>query len=188
MRATGRVGGFFDFRVKSTNKSYNYKLRATWLTPDVIRATARLEQLRNRLSDEETRRLVVGAEGAGDTVVLVEIDPREGSGVIPRDWSALLQPKGLAAEGSRVVHGVDSPRLRDLPALRGVERRDYSYDQFWMVFPLRLNSGEPVFTESDHEAEIVVRIHEKEGRASWAIPASIRERVARSGARMTGAS
>lgn len=85
MRATGRVGGFFDFRVKSTNKSYNYKLRATWLTPDVIRATARLEQLRNRLSEEATRRLVVEAEGAGDTVVLVEIDPREGSGVIPRD-------------------------------------------------------------------------------------------------------
>lgn len=177
MRASGRAGGVFDLRVKSTNKSFNYKLRATWLTPEVIRATARLEQLRGRLSDNETRALVAEAENVGDTVVLLEIDPNEGSGVIPRDWSAFLQPRALPVGGSRVVRGTDVPRLRDVRALRGVVKRDYAYDQFWMVFPLRLQTGEPVLAGSDSHAEVVVRIFEKEGRVSWAIPTSIRRRI-----------
>ena len=42
MRSGGRVGGWLDTRILSTERSYNYKLRATWLTPEVIRATARL--------------------------------------------------------------------------------------------------------------------------------------------------
>lgn len=33
MRVNGQVGGA-DWRVVSTDRSYNYKLRATWLTPD----------------------------------------------------------------------------------------------------------------------------------------------------------
>ena len=45
----GRVGGVFDTRILKTERAYNYKLAATWLTPDVIRATARLLQLRSRL-------------------------------------------------------------------------------------------------------------------------------------------
>jgi len=45
MRANGRVGGWFDARVVHTEHSYNYKLRATWLTPEVIRASARMIQL-----------------------------------------------------------------------------------------------------------------------------------------------
>ena len=57
----GRVGGVFDMRMLKTERSCNYKLAATWLTPDVICATARLLQLRSRLSDEETRALVVEA-------------------------------------------------------------------------------------------------------------------------------
>ena len=94
MRATGRVGGAFDLRIHSTNRSYNYKLRATWLTPEVVRASARLEQLREHLDDDEARRLVSAAEAAADTVVLVEIDPREGSGVIPTNWSPSCSPEG----------------------------------------------------------------------------------------------
>src|SRR5205085_7069975 len=82
-RMDGRVGGMFDFRVKNTNKSYNYQLRATWFTPEMIRASARYVQLRDRLTDAETVLLVKEAEGAGETVVLVELHGREGSGVIP---------------------------------------------------------------------------------------------------------
>src|SRR6266705_4931635 len=97
-RVSGQVGKSMDFRVTGTDRSYNYKLRATWLTPDVIRATARLLQLSEHMSDEQTQALVAEAEAAGDTVVLVEIDPREGSGVIPNDWLAFLRPRGGAED------------------------------------------------------------------------------------------
>jgi len=175
MRAQGRVGGLFDFRIKSTNKSYNFKLRATWLTPEVIRASARLEQLRSRLSDQETKALVSAAEQVDDTVVLVEIDPREGSGVIPNEWTAVLQP-GTLVESKRAVKGTLMPALRDLPALRGVTKRDYAYDVFWVAFPL-MQHGQPLFTPGDTQAELVVRIEDKEGRVSWPIPSSIRDRT-----------
>jgi len=81
-RVSGRVGGVFDLRVIHTEHSYNYKLRATLMTPEVIRATARLEQLRLHLTDEQTRLLVKEAEQVNGLVALVEIDAREGSGVI----------------------------------------------------------------------------------------------------------
>ena len=98
----GRVGGIFNTRLLKTERAYNYKLAATWLTPEVVRATARMIQLRSRLSDDETRALVTEAEAADGTVMLVEIDPREGSGVIPTDWEAFLQPKGAE---DRVLRG-----------------------------------------------------------------------------------
>lgn len=177
MRANGRVGGFLDLRVVRTERSYNYKLRATWLTPEVTRAAARLAQIANRLSARETMALVAEAEAVGDTVLLVEIDPREGSGVIPLDWLAVLQPKGLAPEASGAARGVINPGLRELKALAGVFQRDYAYDQFWVVFPLHGETGAPLFSDSTQEAELVVRIYNKEGRVAWPIPGSIRERV-----------
>ena len=76
---TGRVGGLFDTRMLKTERSYIYKLAATWITRDVVRASARVSQLTSRLTDEEAHALVAEAEAAGDTVVMVEIDPREGS-------------------------------------------------------------------------------------------------------------
>ena len=167
----GRVGGIFDTRLLKTERSYNYKLAATWLSPEVIRATARLIQLRSRRSEQDAREMVQRAEQPGQTIVMVEIDPREGSGVIPRDWEAFLQPKDAA---ERAVRGQNSPELRDVPALAGVLRRNYDYDRFWVKFPLQLANGEPLFREGDMEAELVVRIHDKEGRVSWRIPESIR--------------
>ena len=166
----GRVGGVFDMRLLKTERSYNYKLAATWLTPDVIRATARLLQLRSRLSNEEVRALVAEAEALPGTVVMVEIDPREGSGVIPNDWEAFLQPKGQPA---RAVRGVVSPKLRDVKALAGVLRRNYDYDRFWVTFPLE-KDGSTIFS-GPGVAELVVRIHDKEGRVEWPVPASILE-------------
>lgn len=166
----GRVGGLFDTRLLKTERSYNYKLAATWLTPNVIRATARLQQLRSRLSDEDTRALVAEAESAPGTVVIIEIDPREGSGVIPSDWSAVLQPKGAP---ERAVRGTLAPQLRELKALTGVLRRNYDYDRFWVTFPLKRQGGAALFVEADRVAELRVRIVDKEGRVEWPVPASI---------------
>ena len=171
MYQKGRVGGVFDLRMLKTDRSYHYKLAATWLTPDAIRATARLAQLTGRLSEAETRALVKAAEAAGDTVVMVEIDPREGSGVIPNDWQAFLQPKDRP---DAAVRGTARPELREVKALAGVLRRNYDYDRFWVTFPLKSATGAPLFAATDASAELVVRIHDKEGHVDWPIPASIR--------------
>ncbi|HLG58807.1 MAG TPA: hypothetical protein VI485_25905 [Vicinamibacterales bacterium] len=177
MRADGRAGGRFDTRILKTDRAYNYKLRATWLTPEVIRASARIEQLRSRLSDEQTRALVAEAEAAGHTVILVEIDPREGSGVIPLDWRAVLQAKDWKPGMPGSVLGVSTPQLKLVKALAGVVRRDYSYDVFWVVFPLLDDTGAPVFADAVRDVELVVGIHEKEGAVRWPVPASIRQRA-----------
>src|SRR5436190_9690474 len=142
MRANGRVGGIFDLRVVHTERSFNFKLRATWLTKDVIQATARLLQLSERLTDSQTEELVREATAAGGVVMMVEVDPREGSGVIPNDWSVFLGPVGNDRD---VVRGTNTPDLEKVKALRGVYRRDYNYELFWVVFPLKTVSGAPLF-------------------------------------------
>ena len=176
MRISGQVGGE-DWRIVNTDRSYNYKLRATWLTPEVICAAARLAQISQGLSEDETQALVVEAEKVSDTVILVEIDPREGSGVIPRDWIAQLRPRTQGPDSTRMVRGVSAPQLRELRALAGTERSDYAYDVFWVVFPLHRPDGKPVFADSDAEAELVVRIYDKVGRVRWTIPDSIRKKM-----------
>ena len=135
-----------------------------------IRATARLLQLRSRLSDAGTRALVAEAEALPGTVVIVEIDPREGSGVIPRDWQPFLQPKGRP---ERAVRGEVSPHLREVKALGGVSRRNYDYARFWVRFPLE-SDGMRLFGPADRRAELVVRIHDREGRVEWIVPESVR--------------
>lgn len=174
MYEQGRVGGFFDTRILSTDRSYNYKLAATWLTPDVIRATARLRQIQSRLSVDATRQLVADATRSGETVILVEIDPREGSGVVPLTWEAFLQPSGASAEDNRVVPGRVAQELRDVPALAGTMRRNYDYDRFWVVFPLNTPDGATLLSNAVKEVELVVRIHDKEGRVRWTVPDSLR--------------
>jgi hypothetical protein len=168
----GRVGGWFDTRLLKTERSYNYKLAATWMTPDVVRAAARLVQLARHLDNEATRRLVADAEAAGHTVVMVEIDPREGSGVIPDDWTATLQ-----FDGGEPILGTNVPALRQMPALAGVLRRNYDYDRFWVAFPLVGSDGAPLVAEAAARATLVVRIHDKEGRVEWPVPSSIRQRA-----------
>ncbi|MEP6915674.1 MAG: hypothetical protein ABJC89_08505 [Acidobacteriota bacterium] len=167
----GRVGGVFDARFLKTERPFNYKLAATWLTGDVIRATARLAQLASRLSAPETNALVTEAESVAGTVIMIEIDPREGSGVIPSTWEAFLQPKGRSPDA---VRGTINPQLRDVKALSGVLRRNYDYDRFWVVFPLAHADGRPLFTATDVTAELVVRIHDKEGHVEWTILDAIR--------------
>lgn len=178
MRVSGRVGSLFGFRGLSTERAANYKLRATWLTPEVIRATARLEQLKRRLSEQQVRALVAEADVKEFTVILVELDPNEGSGVIPLDWGAFLQPKRLAPGQPGATAGISSPKLREFRALSGVVERNYDYDRFWVVFPLISDEGRPLFSDSVPEAELVVRVHNMEGKVSWRIPESIRKRIA----------
>jgi len=174
-RETGRVGGVFDFRVTGTERAYNYKLRATWLSPEVIRATARLRQLRQILTDDETRALVADAESAGDAVFLVEIDPREGSGVIPRDWVAFLEP--IDAPEDQPVRGLSTPELRRMPALQGVFERDYAYESFWVVFDLSDDAGRQALRAGTEEVDLVVRIDDKEGRVTFDVPRSLSRRT-----------
>jgi hypothetical protein len=169
----GRVGGLFDLRVLKTERAYNYKLAATWMTPEVIRASARTVQLTDRLAPDEAKAMVAEAERAGDTVVMVEIDPREGSGVIPKDWAAFLQAEARPNDTPRAVRGVENPQLREVRALAGVLRRNYDYDRFWVVFPLTHADGKPLFGAGDTQAELVVRIGGSEGRVKWAIPARL---------------
>lgn len=179
MRVKGKVGKSMDLRVLHTERSYNYKLRATWLTQEVIDATARLAQLAQGLTDEQTRDLIQEAQIPESTMVLVEIDPREGSGVIPRDWVAFLGAKGARDNAAETVRGISQSRLRGMKALSGGARRDYSYDVFWVVFPLLTPEGKPVLDERHQEAELSVRIYNKVGRVRWEIPTSVRGQVRR---------
>lgn len=173
----GRVGGWFDTRILSTDRAYSYKLAATWMHHDVVRATARVLQLTERLSNEEAKGLVAQAEAAGAIVVMVEIDPREGSGVIPNDWSAFLQPVLAGGRSGRPVRGISAPNLRDVRALAGVRRRNYAYDRFWVTFPATHDDGAPVLSDEASHAELVVRIAGNEGRVRWPIPAAVKARL-----------
>jgi hypothetical protein len=127
----------------------------------VIRASARLQQWRSRLTPEATRAHVAEAEAVSGTVVMVEIDPREGSGVIPPEWEAFLQ---AVDKPEAAVRGVNSPKLRTVKALSGVRRRNYDYDRFWMVFPTA-----PFSAPGVRQIELIVRIHDKEGRVEWTL-------------------
>jgi hypothetical protein len=62
-----------------------------------------------------------------------------------------------------------------MPVLRGVDKRDYAYDMFWVGFSLE-RDGVPLFGPEVGEAELVVRIEGKEGSVTWTIPPSIRTR------------
>ena len=168
----GRVGGLFDTRILKTETAYNYKLAATWLHPMAIRATARVRQLTSGISDSETRAAVDEAEQliAGRTAIMVEVDPREGSGVIPLEWSAFLQPVGPGEVRRVQSRGTLVPSLREVPCLQGVLRRNYDYDRFWLTFPLALDNGEPLLPRSATHVELVVRIAGKEGRVRWPLP------------------
>ena len=166
----GRVGKFWDTRGLDTDRAFNYKLAATWLTPEVIRATARMHQLRSRLTEAETRALVAEAEAVPGTVMIVEIDPSEGSGVIPSDWEAVLEPKGFP---DRALRGTVDRTLRDVKALGGVLRRNYAYDRFWVTFPIE-RGADGTLRPADASVELIVRIRGQEGRVEFALPPSLR--------------
>lgn len=173
----GRSGSMFDLRIMDQDKAINYQLRATLFTPEVIRASARAFQLRNRLSADDARLMVKEAEDAGDLVVMIEIDPAEGSGVVPLDWRVFLEPAGFVPGSNGAVPGTKAPKLKNIKALRGTKNRDYEYDVFWVTFPLVDDNGRPVFDDSVNSIELVVGIYKKEGKLTWQITPSLRERI-----------
>ncbi len=179
--AKGKVKGE-GWRVYSTHKSTSFNYRATWLTPAVIQASARLHQLNGRLSDQETLQLVEEAERAGQTVFLIELDAIEGAGVIPSDWQAFLQPAGLASDAGGSAIGQNSPELWKMKGLGGTLERDYKYDRFWMVFPLVNKDGHVLFHEDTEKAELIIRILGKEAKIQFRIPDDVREKAKRQAA------
>ena len=104
--------------------------------------------------------------------LLVELDPREGSGVIPRDWIARFGPRG--AEDRQVV-GQVVPDEGTWRRLTSAFPRDYSYDIFLLKFPAQVESDHRLFESTDTEAELVVRIYNKSGRVRWQTPAEFRK-------------
>ena len=170
-RVTGTRRGILN-----TEAPQKYDVRVIWMTPEAIRASARLIQLDERLSDQQTRALVEEAEAVGVLLVLIEIDPDEGSGVIPINWDAFLQAHG--APPIAAVRGSENRHLQELRVLHNVVPRDYKYDRFWMVFPIETKAGKPIFSDTDREAELTVRIRGRETSVRWAIPDSIRQRMA----------
>jgi hypothetical protein len=175
----GSVGSRWSERGLKTERAINYKLAATWFTPEVVRASARAQQLRHQLKDQETLDLLRAAEETADTVIMVELDPREGSGVIPGDWQAFLGPKGASPGSAESVIGMERSELRKLAVLAGTMQRNYDYDRFWVAFPLKRPDGAPLFAPGIHEAELVVRIGSQQGKVSWKIPDSIYQKMQR---------
>ena len=176
-RVAGRVGwGHVKWELFYSGV-YFYELRATLMTPEAIRAAARLEQLKRHLTDSETRELVMEAEKPDGLVAFIEINPREGSGVIPLDWQATLRPKGSQNDSPLAIPGTNSPALRHVNALTRVGPRDYLYDVFWVVFPLTDKQGKLIWETPPEEIELVVVIDERRGRVSWRVNDSLRQRL-----------
>jgi len=178
MLVKGRVPGSRGMNPFNTSQSKSYKLRALWLTPEVIAASARLIQLQERLTEQQVGALVEDADLPGYTIMLIDLDPDEGAGVIPPDRAAFIQPKGAAADSGRSVRGLEKPGFSEKKALARVMRRDYAYDRLWFQFPLQTDSGAPVFSSTDQEAELIVQIRGREERVKWTIPDSIRSKIA----------
>ena len=65
-----------------------------------------------------------------------------------------------------------------MKVLSGVFPRDYSYDEFWMVFDLHTDAGRPLVVPETREVELAVQIQNKVGKVRWEVPNSIRERAA----------
>ena len=176
-RVAGRVGWNMWGTESLWSKVLFYELRATLMTPEAIRAAARLEQLRRQLTDDETRALVMEATSIDGLVAFIELNPREGSGVIPLDWQATLRPKGATDDSPLAVAGTSMPKLREVKALTRVGPRDYAYDVFWIVFPMRDKQGKLIWETPPDKIELVVAINDKRGRVSWHVDDSLRQRL-----------
>lgn len=105
---------------------------------------------------------------------MFDIDPREGSGVVPLDVGVTLQITGQPDDQHRIVRGILTHALRDTRALAGIFRRDYAYERFWAVFPLNRKQRSFVFAEGTTGLAFVVRIYDKEGHVEWPVSQALR--------------
>ena len=175
-RVAGRAGWGSRLDLFSSDACF-YDVRATLMTPEAIRAAARLEQLRRHFTDAETHELVMEAEKVAGLVAIIEINPREGSGIVPLNWHATLQPKGAKEDSPLAIAGINNPELRSVRALTTVASRNYDYDVFWVVFPMKDRQGKLIWETPPDKIEIVIDIRGKQGRMSWRINDSLRQRL-----------
>jgi hypothetical protein len=156
-RQTGTAGSrLWDGRVKDTHRSSRYKVRAILWTPRALRAAARLVQLRERLSNAETLALLAAVESRPLHVASIEIDPIEGSGVLPHDETRFfLQRPGDESASVRAVEATD---ITGLPLFHKFEKRDWAYELLVTAFPRALESGEPLAAAGAAALELVVEI------------------------------
>lgn len=64
-----------------------------------------------------------------------------------------------------------------MKALSGVARRDYAYDIFWVVFSVTNPEGKPIWEHAPNGIDLVVGIYNKEGRVTWPVSNSLRQRL-----------
>jgi hypothetical protein len=67
--------------------------------------------------------------------------------------------------------------LRQVKALTRVGPRDYAYDAFWVVFPVRDKQGKLIWETPPDAIELVVDINDMRGRVSWRVNDSLRQRL-----------
>ena len=97
--------------------------------------------------------------------------------MIPLDWHSTLRPKGVKDDSPLEIGGTDTPALRHVKALTRVGPRDYAYDVFWVVFPMRNKQGKLIWETAPDEIELVVGINDLRGRVSWRVNDSLRQRL-----------
>ena len=107
----------------------------------------------------------------------MEIDAREGSGVIPLDWRSSLKPVGAKNDSASAIGGNTTPSLRNVKGLAGVSRRDYAYDIFWVVFPMKDQNGKRIWETIPPQIELVVGIYNKEGHVTWPVSDALKKRL-----------
>jgi hypothetical protein len=165
-RVNGRVGGAFDLRVTSTDRSFNYKLRATWITQDVASALARVLVAAKGVPEEKALSVLRALDDDDWYYFFVELDPREGSGVIPKDWVARF---GSPAEPGRAVVGEILPETEIWNLIASAFPRDYAYDVF-LVRVAKKTGDRRTLENTDSKAELTVGIYNKVGHVHWSVP------------------
>ena len=166
-RRSGSAGGLLDGRVNDTHRAYRYKVRATLWTPRALRGAVRLAALRDRLGDAEALAMLAAVEARPLQLASIEIDPVEGSGILPRDETRFfLQRPGDEAAS---VHPVEAPELSALPLFRKFEKRDWAYELLVVAFPRELASGEALAGPAVRALELVVDIAGKVERLTFPI-------------------
>jgi hypothetical protein len=136
--------------------------------------------LSGRLDEPGARTMAADAIKGAEVVVLVEIDPREGSGVIPDEWIAQLEPRVSKEQTLPALTGKKTPERRTDPAFQGVRRRDYAYDRFWVSFPLTKDGVATIAPEAA-DIQLIVRIYDKAGRVSWPLTPDLRRALSGDG-------
>lgn len=64
-----------------------------------------------------------------------------------------------------------------MKVFRGVAKRDYEYDVFWVIFPLVDKNKRPILNDAVNSFELMVGIYKKEGKITWPISPSLRARI-----------